>query len=305
MAAKRVPFAAWLAVSAVAGAAVLSVLSFFQKVMAGFPLHPGGFVVPVVYGGITGLLLGLWSHRLSARNHQLNELIMAREWLLRDFHHRIQNNLQIVSSMLALEEGRGRYASREETRLRIDLIGIIHRVLAELGAQYEVDVPRFFAAYLVEARMAICGTTGGIPPIRSSDRELVMPLDSVVVMAMIVNEVVAEWAARANCSIETAPTLSWSIDHRQSCLELRLPAAPVDDRDAEPVRERVRFRDELIGALAEQVSASVTLEWGREITCRLDVPLDHQRRYDRAAVAAHGAAGTRNDGVSAVGGSTR
>ena len=47
------------------GALLLSFLSIFQKMMLGAPpFAPKGFLVPILFGGISGLFLGIWILKL-------------------------------------------------------------------------------------------------------------------------------------------------------------------------------------------------------------------------------------------------
>ena len=45
-------------VSFIVGAGGLSLLATFQKILIGVPLTPGGYVVPFLFGGIAGAIIG-------------------------------------------------------------------------------------------------------------------------------------------------------------------------------------------------------------------------------------------------------
>ena len=117
------------------GAALLSVLSLIQKLAIGAPITVGGFLIPVIYGGISGALIGLWAGRLQERNQQLEQALTARRWMLRDLHHRVQNNLQVVSSILDLEQSENSVTGRV-SGLRIDLIAAL---AAQISAEVHID----------------------------------------------------------------------------------------------------------------------------------------------------------------------
>lgn len=53
------------------GALLLSGLSSAQKIIAGYPLKPAGFLVPVLFGCLVGFILSLLYFRLMARNARL------------------------------------------------------------------------------------------------------------------------------------------------------------------------------------------------------------------------------------------
>lgn len=53
----------YFAVCLIGGGAVLSVFSATQKVLAGYPLKTSGFVIPILFGSASGIILGLYLHR--------------------------------------------------------------------------------------------------------------------------------------------------------------------------------------------------------------------------------------------------
>jgi len=170
---------------------LLGILSTIQKLIIGAPISLSGYIVPTVYGGITGLLVGIWAERLRAQNRALLTRIAERQYLLRDLHHRIQNNLQIVSSLLTLngDDPEG----LEESRTRIDLLAMLHQVLYEIGADYHVDLGEFLPIYVSEVCRFRCRCEAQ-DYVRAP--QLTVPLDTAVVLGMIVNEIVSDLGGR-------------------------------------------------------------------------------------------------------------
>ena len=72
---------------------------------------------------------------IETRDHALQAALEAKTALTHDIHHRVKNNLQIVSSLLTLQAGKLRDpAAREalgQTRARIGALAQIHRLLYE------------------------------------------------------------------------------------------------------------------------------------------------------------------------------
>lgn len=62
-----------LILSSLCGALTLVVFSSMQKLVAGYPLQPQGFVVPILFGAACGLLLYLFFHRQQKAIAQLRE----------------------------------------------------------------------------------------------------------------------------------------------------------------------------------------------------------------------------------------
>ncbi len=77
---------------------------------------------------------------IRSREHELEENLSHREILLKEIHHRVKNNLQVVSSLLSLQhralpEGQARDALMQ-AQTRINALATVHRSL------YETDDPR-------------------------------------------------------------------------------------------------------------------------------------------------------------------
>ena len=113
--------------------------SILQKLALGVPLVPRGFVAPATTGALLGLLLGIWILRnrvqserirdnarktevlnaqLLVREKELREVLADKSVLLSEVHHRVRNNLQLLSSLLALEEEEHRDSGSEEPARR-------------------------------------------------------------------------------------------------------------------------------------------------------------------------------------------
>lgn len=70
---------------------------------------------------------------INSQNTSLKQLVMEREWLLKEVHHRVKNNLQIVISLLNsqfynVKDGRAKEVIRESQH-RIHSVSLIHQKL--------------------------------------------------------------------------------------------------------------------------------------------------------------------------------
>lgn len=65
--------------SAFVGSLLLISLSMLQKLLVGYPLRPSSFIIPVCFGGVVGLVIGVLFHRLRRRLDELQSEIRNRQ----------------------------------------------------------------------------------------------------------------------------------------------------------------------------------------------------------------------------------
>jgi len=130
---------------------------------------------------------------LVAANEKLRANLDEKEVLLREVHHRVKNNLQIVSSLVSLQGARAQSeeAKRELAALsgRIRSLSLIHDHLyhgenvarIELG-EYVGDLCRRISAVFAEPEPRIT-LTYEMP-------EIVIPIDLAINIGLVVNELV-------------------------------------------------------------------------------------------------------------------
>jgi two-component sensor histidine kinase len=93
---------------------------------------------------------------ISARETELRDSLEQKEILVREIHHRVKNNLQLVMSLLNLHARRIRDPRAElafaEARSRINALATLHRRLYESESLQEVDLKWFLEDLCAELR---------------------------------------------------------------------------------------------------------------------------------------------------------
>lgn len=93
---------------------------------------------------------------ITARENELRESLAQKEILVREIHHRVKNNLQLVMSLLNLHARRIRDPRAEaafaEARGRINALATLHRRLYESENLQQVDLRWFLEDLCVELR---------------------------------------------------------------------------------------------------------------------------------------------------------
>jgi two-component sensor histidine kinase len=92
-------------------------------------------------------LLELNQREIRAKNGQLEKLLRDNEWLMRELHHRVKNNLQIVVSLLSSQSARlqDEAASNavRDSRLRVQSMALIHQKLYKSDNVSAVDMEEY------------------------------------------------------------------------------------------------------------------------------------------------------------------
>ncbi|HET6395587.1 MAG TPA: MEDS domain-containing protein, partial [Pseudoxanthomonas sp.] len=126
--------------------------------------------------------------RVDAATAELRELVAYKDALLREVHHRVKNNLQIVSNLLAMKSrGAPEQARRvlAETADRVHAIGAVHEALYEthdarihLVQRLRTIMERMLASYELQGRVEM----------DVSGDDLDIPLEGAVAVALIATE---------------------------------------------------------------------------------------------------------------------
>jgi two-component sensor histidine kinase len=146
-------------------------------------------------GRLTGTVyVALNVSRQKETEYRLRESLREKELLLKEVHHRVKNNLQVISSLLSLQAQRLRDPEMvrlfEESQARVRSMALIHEQLYRSDDLAHID----FAAYVQElvdnlkqgfgrgaARIDFCLDTEPAP----------LLLELAIPCGMIVNELVA------------------------------------------------------------------------------------------------------------------
>lgn len=96
---------------------------------------------------------------ISQRETRLLDNLDEKETLLREIHHRVKNNLQIIISLLNMQERKledeAGLAAIQETRGRINAIALVHRGLYEGDDLRVIHMPIFLARLVEELKVGL------------------------------------------------------------------------------------------------------------------------------------------------------
>lgn len=128
-----------------------------------------------------------------AREAELRESLAQKEVLVREIHHRVKNNLQLVMSLLNLHARRIRDPRAEvafaEARSRINALATLHRRLYESESLQEVELEWFLEDLCSELRRGGLSRGRHIDLIVDSPTEVIGP-EVAVPLGLLVTEAI-------------------------------------------------------------------------------------------------------------------
>jgi PAS domain S-box-containing protein len=131
---------------------------------------------------------------LQTLNTQLQASLHEREVLLKEIHHRVKNNLQVVSSLLALQghtvdDPRLLTLFRESER-RIQAMALVHETLYETGDLGQVNLAPYIPTLSTQLRRAY-GMEDDRVAVHLHVDEVALPLETAVPCGLILSELLS------------------------------------------------------------------------------------------------------------------
>jgi PAS domain S-box-containing protein len=137
--------------------------------------------------------LGQLNRVLEERVRERTALAAERETLLREVHHRVKNDLQLISSLLSMHgrefEDAEPARAFEECQGRVQAIARVHEHMYQSQNLEELSFSEHLRALALEVR-----ETGAVPPgvelVLDLESDVVLEVDQAIPCAMIVHELV-------------------------------------------------------------------------------------------------------------------
>jgi PAS domain S-box-containing protein len=191
--ARRRGFASTVSIPLLAGDEVMGVLSIFSDDAGAFDDDR----VRLLAGLADDLSFGIRTLRARAEHHQAEERVRAalreKEVLLKEVHHRVKNNLQVIISLLSIQSRQVRDRAvldvLRDSENRIRSIALIHEklyksedvALVDFAGYVQNLVPELFKAYALEK---------ATPALELEVEDIRLGIDVAVPCGLIINELV-------------------------------------------------------------------------------------------------------------------
>ena len=226
-------------------------------------------------GTTTGAVgLGRDVTQLIAAQADLKNQIDENRTLVHEIHHRVKNNMQVVSSLLALRSDRTQDAEAQvafdETAAQVGVMAKVHESLYRSRHLSKVDVRDFLGRVVDGVRSGLGATLPQVATEVSID-QIVMPIDLALPIGQIVHELVNNSYKHA---FEAARGGLVSV--HVALLTSRIVITIEDDGCGVAEGSEPGLGTTLISALSRQIDAECTTSSavGKGTAVRLEVPVD-------------------------------
>jgi PAS domain S-box-containing protein len=209
-----------------------------------------------------------------ASEKQIERSLVEKEILLREIHHRVKNNLQIISSMLNLQSERTDDADTravfQESEVRIRAMALVHEQLYRSGDLAHVDLAKYLDT-LAQQVIRYFGHGEYRVEVTVDESIRVVGVDHAIPIGLIVNELIAN-AVQHGFSARRTGLVRVELARTPEGRRLTI----MDDGDGLPEAVDIEASDslglKLVLALAEQLGGRFEMTNDKGTRCVLHLP---------------------------------
>ena len=196
------------------------------------------------------------------RTKALSGAVAEREQLLKEVHHRVKNNMQIITSLIRMQERVG--TSSDETIRRVQAMALVHDLIYTQGEFAAVDLAAY-SGRLVETLRH--GPAHGIA-FNLDIKPVSVALDRAMPFALILSEVVTN--AIRHAFKERSGTIEVALSEAEGSARLRVHD---DGFGFNQEVDGSGFGLKLVQSLAEQLDATFSFERHQGTTFSMTFPV--------------------------------
>ena len=140
-----------------------------------------------------GEALEVFRRAIANRENALQGALEEKEILLREVHHRVKNNMQVIASLLHLQAGRAHNEVAQgilrDSQLRVKSMAIAHEVLYRSRNFARLNLPEYISRLIASVQQMFTTGTSRIR-VQTQIEDLPASMDQAIPLGLIINELV-------------------------------------------------------------------------------------------------------------------
>ncbi len=207
-----------------------------------------------------GLSLKFADHlRLQTENHTIKTLLKEKETLLKEIHHRVKNNMQVISSLLRIQTNQttdeGALLALKEGQSRVQSMSLIHQDLYQHDNLTGIHM-KDYVDKLAKSLLQTYQLSPEQVSIYTEVDDITLDVDTVVPLGLIINELVTN-ALKYAFPNNRVGTINISLKDHQDSLLLKVKD---DGAGISPEAQEKGFGSGLIKAFARKLEGALTID---------------------------------------------
>jgi two-component sensor histidine kinase len=229
----------------------------------------------LVIGGGAFLWLKIKSNRsLAAKNNIISTSLKEKELLLNEIHHRVKNNLQVISSLLNLQskyiEDPSALEAIKEGRNRVNSMSLIHQHLYGKENLAKIDV-RFYLEKLSDSLFQSYNINRNRVQLITEVEPLTLDIDILIPVGLILNELISNALKHAFPNGREG-NVRVIIKRQTSNLVLEVNDNGVGAVNNAGNDSNESFGMDMIKAFAQKLKATLEIKYQPGVSARLIIP---------------------------------
>ncbi len=209
---------------------------------------------------------------IQMKNAVLEHMVTEKEWLLKEVHHRVKNNLQIIISLLNTQsnylESDAAVKAIRESQERMNAISLIHQKLYKSEDTAFINIREYVYELVQNIRNGFSNSSGILFDLNISDSQ--MDAAQAVPLGLILNEAVSnifKYAFPGGLSGKVNISLNHSKDDHSFLLTISDNGAGLPHNY--DLTKKASFGIRLMQGLSKQMGGSFTIENNNGVTIQV------------------------------------
>jgi two-component sensor histidine kinase len=206
--------------------------------------------------------LSIKNEQIVSQKHQIEQSLKEKEVLIKEIHHRVKNNLQIITSMLSLQIGKVNDEKTEtilrDAKQRISSIALTHQMLYQKEDLSNINLGEYIERLVRQVEFIM--PVSNIELITDIDERMGhLTIDTAVPLGLLVNELLTN-AYKHAFPEGVQGKIKISLMEEKDAFVLTVSDNGVGLPEDFETTERKTLGIELVYILAEQLDSAITVD---------------------------------------------